>query len=62
ADRRGVSESHVKKVNRRLCCRAKDYENIFLSTQMILLVDIVTHEASSDYDPSRVRGPELEST
>ena len=48
-DRRGASESHVKKRNRRLCCRAKNYENLFLSTQTILLGEIVTHETSPDY-------------
>ena len=48
-DRRGASESHVKKENRRLCCRAKNYENLFLSIQTILLGEIVTHEALPDY-------------
>ena len=49
ANKRGASESHVKKGNRRLCCRAKDYENLFLSTQTIPLGEIVAHEASPDY-------------
>ena len=38
-----------KKGNRRLCCRVKEYENLFLLTQIILLCEIVAHEASSDY-------------
>ena len=49
ASRRGASKSHIKKGNRRLCCQAKDYNNLFLSTQSILLDVIVAHEASPDY-------------
>ena len=48
-NRSGMSENHVKKGNRRLCCRAEDYENLFLSTQTILLGEIVVHKASTDY-------------
>ena len=47
---RGASESHVKKRNRRLYCQVKNYENLFLSSQTILLGEIVAHEASLDYD------------
>ena len=46
---REASKSHVKKENRRLCCKAKDYENLFLSTQTIILGEIVAHETSPDY-------------
>ena len=42
-DKRGASESHVKKGDRRLCCRAKDYEILFLLTQTILLGEIVAY-------------------
>ena len=48
-NRSGMSENHVKKGNRRLCCRAEDYENLFLSTQTIFLGEIVAHEALSNY-------------
>ena len=32
-----------------MCCRAKDYENLFLSTQMIILGEIMAHEVAPDY-------------